>query len=658
MQTMIQINVDDRIYEVPEKITVLQAARLVGIDIPTLCDHPSLKPYGGCRLCVVEVEGIRTLQASCTLPVYNGMVVHTNTPKVGKARDFVLTMLFSERNHFCPFCQKTGGDCELQNAAYGQDMTHWPIQPNWEPYRLDTSHPYIVIDHNRCILCRRCVRACGELVGNYTLSIENRGANSLLIADNDLPFGQSSCVRCGTCLQICPTGALIDKQSAYLGLESDAEHVESICIGCSVGCGVDLVVRDNHLLRIDGNWDAPVNGGVLCEKGRFQPLQEKRQRIRTPLVRKGGELQPASWSVALEMVAAHLAPLKGGNGDGIAALASTRLSAEALFAFKDLFANHLGSNMVASVEEDATFDRWLDGKPGAIGLEALKQADCVVVVGADLEKSHPVAGFFVKRNLAANTRLIVIDPDPRVMANLANYHVQPKAGCDAVLLQGIMAGISELGLDQRDNPDRPAISLERASRESGVSIEAIAALSRIIGGARKVVIVAGKGITNRSDGVASQALAELAAQIGAQALINVKGKANSFTAASYQLDRPFDPEGRSAAYLALGDDYPSQRLLQQLAGIPFLVLQASYVSELSNKADVVLPVGIWTEEAGHFMNMDGRLQSARQAIEAPDGLWSNLMVLQTLAGQLGAPTRNTWKEALYHGFPATETIQI
>jgi formate dehydrogenase major subunit len=656
MQTMIQISIDDRPYEVPEKISVLQAARLAGVDIPTLCDHPSLKPYGGCRLCVVEVEGIRTLQASCTLPVYNGMAVHTNSPKVHKARDFVLTMLFSERNHFCPFCQKTGGDCELQNAAYGEDMTHWPIQPNWKPYSLDASHPYIVIDHNRCILCRRCVRACAELVGNFTLSIENRGANSLLVADNDVPFGESSCIRCGTCLQICPTGALINKQSAYLGLESDAEHVESICIGCSVGCGVDLVIRDNHLLRIDGDWDAAVNGGVLCEKGRFQPMQERRQRIRTPLVRKDGEQRPASWSEALEIVAAHLAPLKGQNGSGIAALASTRLSAEALFAFNDLFANHLQSNMVTSIEEDATFDRWLDGKPQTTGLEALKHADCVVVIGADLEKSHPVAGFFVKRNLTANTRLVVIDPDPRVMANLANYHVQPNAGCDAALLQGIMAGISELGLDQRENPEKLAITLERASRESGVSIEAIAALSRIIGGAQKTVIVAGKGLTSQSDGVASHILADLAAQIGAQALINVKGKANSLAAASYHLDQPFDPKGRSAAYLALGDDYPSHRLQQQLAGVPFLVLQASYLSELSNLADVVLPVGIWTEEAGHFMNVDGRLQEARQAVEAPDGVWSNLMVLQTLAGQLGAPTRNTWKEALQQGFPAVETI--
>jgi formate dehydrogenase major subunit len=655
---MIQITIDDRPYEVPEKITVLQATRLVGVDIPTLCDHPSLKPYGGCRLCVVEVEGIRTLQASCTLPVFNGMVVHTATSKVHKARDFVLTLLFSERNHFCPFCQKTGGDCELQNAAYVEEMTHWPIQPNWKPYTLDSSHPYIIIDHNRCILCRRCVRACAELVGNSTLSIQNRGANSLLVADNAVPFGESSCVRCGTCLQICPTGALINKQSAYLGLESDADHVKSICIGCSVGCGVDLVVRDNHLLRIDGNWAAPVNGGILCEKGRFLPMQEKRQRIRTPLIRKDGKLEQATWSEALECVAAQFAPLKGQNGGGIAALASTRLSSEALFAFKDLFSNHLHSDMVTSVEEEATFNPGLNITPGAAGLEALKEADCVLVIGADLENSHPVAGFFIKRNLARSTRLIVIDPNPNAMANLANYHVQPKAGCDSALLQGIMAGISELGLDQRDHPAPPAVSIEGASRESGVSVEMIAALSRILGGAQKAVIVAGKGITNQTDGAASRTLAELASQIGAQAVINVMGKANSFAAALYELNRAFEPGGRSAVYLALGDDHPSQRLEQQLVGIPFLVVQASYASLITEKADVVLPVTIWAEEEGHFMNLDGRLQSAQQALEAPDDVWSNLMVLQTLAGQLGAPTRSTWKETLYQSYPAAEPVQI
>src|SRR5512147_1711544 len=142
---MTQVTIDGKTIDVPAGTTVLQATRMAGIDIPTLCDHPSLKPYGGCRLCVVEIEGARTLQASCTLPVSNGMVVHTDTPKVKKAREFVLDLIFSERNHFCMYCQKTDGDCELQNAAYGEGMTHWPLQPNWKPFNVDASSPHFVL---------------------------------------------------------------------------------------------------------------------------------------------------------------------------------------------------------------------------------------------------------------------------------------------------------------------------------------------------------------------------------------------------------------------------------------------------------------------------------------------------------------------------------
>ncbi|WP_298007077.1 2Fe-2S iron-sulfur cluster-binding protein, partial [Anaerolinea sp.] len=158
---MVTLTIDGRTVEVPEGTTVLRAAEKAGIKIPTLCDHPHLQPFGGCRVCVVEVEGLRTLQPSCTLPVSQNMVVHTNTPKVLAARKFVLTLIFSDRNHFCPYCQVSGGDCELQNTALEMGMTHWDYQPAWKPYPVDASHPNLVIDHNRCILCRRCVRACG-----------------------------------------------------------------------------------------------------------------------------------------------------------------------------------------------------------------------------------------------------------------------------------------------------------------------------------------------------------------------------------------------------------------------------------------------------------------------------------------------------------------
>jgi len=191
---MIKLTIDGKPIEVLEGTTVLNAARQAGIEIPTLCEHPHLSPYGGCRLCLVEVEGMRTLQPSCTLPAGNNMVIKTNTEKTKAARKFVLTLIFSERNHFCPYCQVSGGDCELQNAAYHEGMTHWALQPNWQPYPVDASNPYIILENNRCILCRRCVRACGELVGNFTLGFEERGARSILVADLGVPLGTSTCI--------------------------------------------------------------------------------------------------------------------------------------------------------------------------------------------------------------------------------------------------------------------------------------------------------------------------------------------------------------------------------------------------------------------------------------------------------------------------------
>ena len=198
--------------------TILQAAREAGIDIPTLCEHPQLEPIGACRICLVEVEKQRTLQPACTFKISEGMVVHTESEKVVESRKFVLELLFSERNHYCMYCQMSG-DCELQNLGYRYGLDSWQYPRPYTPLSVDATRQYFVMDHNRCILCRRCIRACQELVGNYTLGLGGRGANSMIVADMDVPFGNSSCISCGTCLQVCPTGALMDRHSAYRGRE-------------------------------------------------------------------------------------------------------------------------------------------------------------------------------------------------------------------------------------------------------------------------------------------------------------------------------------------------------------------------------------------------------------------------------------------------------
>jgi formate dehydrogenase major subunit len=653
---MVEITIDGKLYQVPEGTTVLRAAQAARIHIPTLCDHKSLIPYGGCRLCLVDVKGFRTLQPSCTLPVEQGMEVQTDSESVRSARKFALSMLFSERNHFCPFCQVSGGDCELQNAAYGEDMTHWPLQPNWQPEQVDASHPYFVIDHNRCILCRRCVRACAELSGNFTLAIEGRGAKSFLIADLGVPMGESTCVSCGSCLQVCPTGTIIDRTSAYRGHEAQLDHQQTICVGCSVGCGIDVYTRDNRLVRIDGDWDAPVNAGVICKIGRFLPLEEERERLTSPRIRKGSQLVEASWEEALQAVTQRLMPLAGSNGSEVAALVSTRLPAESLYLFKQLFSGGFGSHMITSIEEGQTTAVPAGladeiGKPFEGKLEALRDADCFITVGVNLGDNHPVAGFFVKRARGRNANLVTIDPGENPLDDFANCLLKPAPGTDVEVMQGLMAAIAQLGLAKSPVSFDIQATLLNAAHKSGILAEDFLRTAHVIASTGKPAFIYGKGITARNGRPALEALLDLARLTGALTedfsnVIGTKGEANSLAAAQYRLEAPFSLNGQQVVYLALGDDRPSARLMRRLEQASFLVVQASYASELTEQADVVLPVEIWAEQEGHYLNLEGRLQKAVRTLKAPAQVWSNEAVLAELARRLGVDTSGDWKEAL------------
>ncbi len=554
--------------------------------------------------------------------------VRTQTPALNKSREFILSMLFSERNHFCPFCQVSGGDCELQNAAYDQEMTHWPFQPAWKTFPVDASHPYYILDNNRCILCRRCVRACGELVGNFTLGMEERGTDTMLVADVGVPLNLSTCIQCGTCVQVCPTGALIDRQSAYQGLEAKTTATASVCQQCSVGCSVEVVTRDNHLIHINGDWTGAVNGGVLCKHGRYQPIEEKRTRITQPQIKRNGKLETATWDEAIAFVADRVQPLIGQGGHGVAALASTRLSVEALTAFKQLFADGLQSDLVTAVEEGLPTARAAEYAEQAGSfegkLDALKAADCVIAVGVNLIRGHQVAGFFVKRNHPKGTKVIVIDPGENDLDTLADVTIKTN---DLEALNGLIAKAPQF-----------------------------AEATALIGAAQRPVIVYGKGVMAYSDPAVFAKLIELAKSIGAQ-LIGVKGEANSFAASQLKLDRPFALNGHQAVYVAMGDDYVTDRLMKRLEKAPFLVAQASYASKLTERADVVLPVEMWAEQDGHFVNLEGRVQAAHKALTAAGEVKSNVEALRAVATRLGFETSNDWQAALKQRVPVSELIE-
>jgi formate dehydrogenase major subunit len=630
---MVNLTIDGKQIEVKEGTTVLEASRQAGIVIPTLCDHPELTPYGGCRLCLVEIEGARTLQPSCTMPASNNMVVKTDTEKIHEARKFVLTMIFSERNHFCPYCQVSGGDCELQNSAYAEGMTHWPIQPNWKPYPVDASHPYIVMEHNRCILCRRCVRACGELVGNFTLGFEERGAESALVADLGLPLGESTCISCGTCVQVCPTGALIDRWSAYLGKETDVDSTKTICLGCSIGCSIDVLTRDNRLVRIEGDWEGEINDGVICDVGRFLPMNEDRDRVLTPMVRKDGTLKAATWDDVLAVISEKAKASKG----KVAGVASTRLSLEALDIFNQV-CSELGVTSVGSTEEGLSTSQAFsilvkNGKPFEARFNDIKDASCFLTVGEDTTKDHQVVSFFVKRSLPAGAKLIQVSSVSTGFDNFANFTLRVSDDKIADFLKDF-AGVVQSGTDYAKVASKFGLD-EKTLKDAGMALKSTAKLAVILG--------------SRYESSDSASIAEAAADFTASLkgkLVSTKGNINSLGASQLKVNNPVSMNGAEVVLFAAADEKLTQALMKKFEKVPFLVVFSSYATPLTASADVVLPVMNWLEQDGHFLNFDGHLLEAHASLKANENVLSNVDSFGKLAGKLNITVSPAWENAL------------
>jgi len=625
-QTMITISIDGKEVKIPAGSTVLEAARKANIEIPTLCDHPNLKPYGNCRLCVVEVNNMQSLQTSCTLQVLEGMEVFTDNKRIRKARQYALSLIFSERNHFCPFCQVTGGDCDLQNHAYDLGMTHWPLMPEWNKYPLDASHEFIIFEHNRCILCRQCVRACAELIGNFTLGVKERGSDCSIIADLDVSLGNSSCISCGTCLQVCPTGALIDRWSAYQGKEMEVDVTKTICVGCSIGCGINVMVRDNRLIRIEGDWDAEQNSGVICDIGRFYPMVEDRERVLNPMVRKNGGLKAATWEEALADIKENLQPLLENEKGSVEAVISTRLPIESMNYFKQIFKDNYQIESVTSTEGEQFGADSLD----LAKFNDLDKADCYLVIGEDITKNHQVASFLVKRRIPAGAKLVTINSKEDGLDLFAHYTLKVKEEKITPFLNAVSDAIR---LDKE--VDLGNIRLDRESVN-----DALTTLKT----AKNTIIIAGNDVSLEGTDYI-KLITELSKSLNAK-VITLRGGANSLAAFLLGLSGDFAVNNLKGAYIALGDEKLSQTVMSKLENIPYLVIQSSYVSPITAAASVILPVHNWLEQNGHYLSMDGNLQQAKAALNSSEGARCNNQTLKLIAETLGIEVNDNWKNLL------------
>jgi predicted molibdopterin-dependent oxidoreductase YjgC len=329
--------------------TILEAATAAGIKIPALCHHPAVEPIGACRVCLVEVARQRTLQPACTFPISDGLEVKTHSPQVEEARRFVLELLLSDHPLDCMTCERTG-NCELQDLAYQYGLKQSRFPGVQHDYEIDRSNPFYERDYNKCILCRRCVRACNEINGVEAIGMIQRGFYTKIGTAFDGPMQDSPCEFCGMCVELCPTAALVPKLRMGKGRPWEFKRVATTCSYCGVGCQFYLEVKDNRIVQVESKWDAPANHGWTCVKGRFGwDYVHHPDRLTKPLIRreKGGSLEEVEWGEALDLVASRLKAIKDESGPGaFGALASAKCTNEENYVIQKLVRAVLGTNNV------------------------------------------------------------------------------------------------------------------------------------------------------------------------------------------------------------------------------------------------------------------------------------------------------------------------
>ena len=461
----VSLTIDGREVTVPAGTTVMRAAAVSGGSIPKLCATDTLNQFGSCRLCLVEIEGARGTPASCTTPVMPGMVVHTQTPRLEKLRKGVMELYISDHPLDCLTCS-ANNDCELQDQAANvglRDVRYGYQGENHMGQDVDTSNPYFDFSPDKCIVCSRCVRACGETQGTFALTVDGRGFASMISAgQTGDDFLSSECVSCGACVQACPTSALMEKSVKELGKPERA--VVTTCAYCGVGCTFRAEMKGEQLVRMVPWKDGRANRGHSCVKGRFAwGYANHQDRILNPMIRESID-QPwreVSWDEAISYTADRIKQIKAEHGArALGGITSSRCTNEETFLVQKLVRAGFGANNVdtcARVCHSPTgfgLSQTFGTSAGTQDFDSVMDSDVILVIGANPTDGHPVFASRMKRRLRQGAKLIVIDPrridlvrSPHVEAA---YHLPLQPGTNVAVLTAMAHVIVTEGLAHED----------------------------------------------------------------------------------------------------------------------------------------------------------------------------------------------------------------
>ena len=541
----ITLSIDGVEVTVPEGTSVMRAASMIGTKVPKLCATDSLKSFGSCRMCVVEIEGRRGFPASCTTPAEAGMKVKTQTDKVADLRRNVMELYISDHPLDCLTCA-TNGDCELQDTAgeVGLRAVRYGYEgENHLSAEKDQSNPYFTFDPSKCIVCSRCVRACEETQGTYALTIDGRGFNSKVAAGQDESFMDSDCVSCGACVDACPTATLSENTIIEAG---KPEHsVTTTCAYCGVGCGFKAEMKGSEIVRMTPWKEGQANEGHACVKGRFAfGYATHKDRITTPMIRDSIDdpWQEVSFEEAIEHAASRFKAIQKEHGrKSIGAISSSRCTNEEVWLVQKMVRTGFGNNNIdtcARVCHSPTgygLKVTLGESAGTQTFRSVAKADVIIVMGANPTDAHPVFASRMKRRLREGAKLIVIDPREIELVNAphvsADYHLPVRPGSNVAVMNAFAHVIIEEGLDDRDfiakRCEEPAFndwltfikgeenSPENSEQHTGIPAADLRAAARLYAEAGNGAIYYGLGVTEHSQGSTTvMAIANLAMLTG------------------------------------------------------------------------------------------------------------------------------------------------